>query len=56
MQNDPYTYTDKMSPGTLKAVVEGMENADKLYDKLTTPWILIQGALDKLVDVTFFRY
>jgi hypothetical protein len=56
MQDDPYTYSDNMPPGTMKSVVEGMEEAFLHYEKLTVPWVLVQGAVDKLVDVRKFLY
>lgn len=41
MLNDPYTYSENIPPGTLKAVVSGMEEAFGLYEKLAIPWIVV---------------
>ncbi|KAM3131417.1 hypothetical protein pb186bvf_016489 [Paramecium bursaria] len=49
-QKDPYVYTDELLPGTAATIMKAMQDAPDLYNQLRTPWLCVQGGLDKLVD------
>jgi hypothetical protein len=48
---DERNYTGKVIPGTIRTVLNAMEEISIEYSKLKTPYILIQSGSDKLVDV-----
>ena len=47
---DEYIYKDKVVPGSVKVVLQAMEEAEKKYAKFSHPFILIQSGIDKSVD------
>ena len=52
-RDDPFRYNGKMKARTLKTIFSAMHESFSMINKFTAPWILIQGGLDKLVDVIF---
>lgn len=47
---DPYGYTGKVVPGSIKVILDLMEEIEGEWDKFNSPFILIQSGVDKLVD------
>ena len=47
---DPNIYKDKVIPGSVKVVLETMEEIEKEWSKFGLPYILIQSGVDKMVD------
>ena len=50
IMQDPYLYKDKIVPGTMKVVLDLMEEIEDEWDMFTSPFILIQSGMDKVVD------
>ncbi|CAD8109352.1 unnamed protein product [Paramecium primaurelia] len=50
LMKDPYTYSDELLPKTISTITVSMKECESMYGQLQTPWIVIQGGLDKLVD------
>jgi hypothetical protein len=48
---DKRNYTGKIIPGTIRTVLNAMEEVSTEYHQLKTPYILFQSGSDKLVDV-----
>ncbi len=48
--NDPYIYKGKVIPGTIKVVLDLMEEIEQEWQKFAAPFILIQSGIDKAVD------
>ena len=47
---DPYSYNGKVVPGSVKMVLDFMEEIEREWHKFSSPFILIQSGVDKLVD------
>jgi hypothetical protein len=56
LRDDPYTYKEEMLPGTAKSILTGMVDSEKLFPEFRSSWLLVQGGLDKLVDVDYVNY
>jgi acylglycerol lipase len=50
--NDPYTYTDGTRLGTIKSVIQGMDNIDKTFSNYTVPFIVFVGGKDTIIDIS----
>lgn len=50
MMEDPYVYKGKVIPGSIRALLEGMEEIETEWAKFTLPFLLIQSGTDKMVD------
>ncbi|CAD8069120.1 unnamed protein product [Paramecium sonneborni] len=50
LMKDPYTYQQELLPKTISTVTVSMKESESMYRQLNTPWIVIQGGIDKLVD------
>lgn len=50
MLKDPHFYNGKVVPGTVKMVLDFMEEIQGEWDKFSSPFILIQSGVDKSVD------
>ena len=50
INNDPYIYKDKVIPGSIKVVLDTMEEIEKEWEKFTLPYILVQSGVDKMID------
>jgi hypothetical protein len=48
---DERNYTGKIIPGTIRTVLNAMEEVSTEYAKMKTPYILFQSGSDKLVDL-----
>ncbi|KRX02516.1 hypothetical protein PPERSA_11856 [Pseudocohnilembus persalinus] len=49
-EKNPYIYTGKVIPGSVKTILDLTDLCYESYEKLTTPFLVIQGGMDKLVD------
>ena len=47
---DPANYTGKIRPGTIRNLLNQQEWCFANYEKLVTPFVVIHGGMDKLVD------
>lgn len=47
---NPLNYTGKVIPGSVKAVLNGFDISEKTFSQFHTPFVVIQGGIDKLVD------
>jgi len=50
MRSDPNTFTDKMCPSTIKMILTASDESNKTFEHYTSPFLVIQGGIDKLVD------
>ena len=50
IKSDPHNYTGKVIPGTVRTILNAMEEVEKMYKLLEVPYIVFQGGVDKLVD------
>ena len=48
---DCLNYNGEMLPGTTSSILSGMIESNSMFPLLTVPWCMVQGGLDKLVDV-----
>lgn len=48
---DERNYTGKVVPGSVRTVLNAMDEISKEFAQLKTPYILIQAGADKMVDV-----
>ncbi len=51
IRGDKRNYTGKVIPGSIRTVLNAMDEISEEYHKLKTPYILFQSGSDKLVDV-----
>lgn len=47
---DPYVYNDGLVPGSVRTILNAMDEVSQLYKDFSTPYILFQAGVDKLVD------
>lgn len=47
---NPYNYNGRNIPGTIRVVLNAMEEIEQCYHLFDTPYILFQSGVDKLVD------
>ena len=49
-KTDPLNYQGKIILGSVKAILDSMEENEKLLDKLETPYLMVVGGGDKIID------
>ena len=49
---DPYTYTEGTRLGTIKSVIQGMDDIDKTFTKFGVPFIIFVGGKDTIIDIS----
>ena len=47
---DPYVYNDGLVPGSVRTILNALDEVSQLYKEFSTPYILFQAGIDKLVD------
>lgn len=50
MMQDPYVYKGKVIPGSIRALLEGMEEIENEWNQFSLPFLLIQSGVDKIID------
>jgi alpha-beta hydrolase superfamily lysophospholipase len=50
IEKDPYVYNDGAVPGSIRTILNAMDEVSLLYKQLNTPYILFQAGVEKLVD------
>jgi hypothetical protein len=48
---DERNYTGKVVPGSVRTVLNAMDEVSEEFSKLKTPYLLFQSGSEKLVDV-----
>lgn len=48
--NDPYIYKDGVVPGSVRSVLNAMDEVSQLFPKLAVPYIIFQSGVEKMVD------
>ena len=50
IKNDPYYYNDGLVPGSVRTILNSMDEISQQFKELKTPYIIFQAGVDKMVD------
>ena len=50
LEENPYIYTDRVRLGTITTVMQGMKGGKGLIDSVNTPFVIVHGTDDRIVD------
>jgi esterase/lipase len=50
IEADPYVYNDGAVPGSIRTVLNAMDEVSEQFKQLTVPYIIFQSGVEKMVD------
>ena len=50
IEADPHVYNDGAVPGSIRTILNAMDDVSGLFSELVTPYILFQAGVEKMVD------
>ncbi len=50
INNDPYFYKDGLVPGSVRTILNAMDEVSQLFKDFKIPYIMFQAGVDKMVD------
>jgi hypothetical protein len=50
IRSDPYSYKEGVVPGSIRTILNAMDETSTMFPKFDAPYILFQSGIDKMVD------